>query len=117
MKLFGIISVGFAVRDQLMFILCIRQTLKKKTEYNETVHQLFIDFKRAYDLVKRLALYNILIVAGALMKLIRMIKMCLNKSYGKARIGKYLSDKFYIQNGLKICFIATAFQLCFRLCY
>jgi hypothetical protein len=30
-----------------------RQILEKKLEYNETVHQLFIDFKKAYDLVIR----------------------------------------------------------------
>jgi hypothetical protein len=28
-------------------IFCIRQILEKKWEYNETVHQLFIDFKKA----------------------------------------------------------------------
>jgi hypothetical protein len=27
--------------------------------------------------------------------------MCLNKKYGKVRIGKHLSDNFPIQNGLK----------------
>jgi hypothetical protein len=27
--------------------------------------------------------------------------MCLNETYGKVRIGKYLSDNFPIQNGLK----------------
>jgi hypothetical protein len=27
----------------------IRQILEKKWEYNEAVHQLFIDFKKAYD--------------------------------------------------------------------
>jgi hypothetical protein len=32
---------------------CSRQILEKKWEYNETVHQLFIDFKKAYDSVKR----------------------------------------------------------------
>jgi len=30
-------------------ILCICQILEKKWEYNEAVHQLFIDFKKAYD--------------------------------------------------------------------
>jgi len=30
-------------------------------EYNETVRQLFIDFKKAYDSVRREVLYNILI--------------------------------------------------------
>jgi len=34
--------------------------LRKKWEYNEAVHQLFIDFKKAYDLVRREVLYNIL---------------------------------------------------------
>jgi hypothetical protein len=34
-------------------------------------------------------------------------------------IGKYLSDNFHIQNGLKKrrCFITTAFQICFRICH
>ena len=30
-------------------IFCIRQILEKKWEYNEAVHQLFIDFKKAYE--------------------------------------------------------------------
>jgi hypothetical protein len=30
-------------------MLCICQILEKKWEYNEAVHQLFIDFKKAYD--------------------------------------------------------------------
>jgi len=33
-------------------ILCIRQILAK-SKYNERVRQLFIDFKRSYDLVRR----------------------------------------------------------------
>jgi hypothetical protein len=35
------------------------------------------------------------------MKLVRLIKMCLNETYCKVRIGKHLSDSFLIQNGLK----------------
>jgi hypothetical protein len=46
-------------------------------------------------------LYNILIEFGVLMKLVRLIKMCLNKMFSKVRIGKHLSDNFPIQNGLK----------------
>jgi hypothetical protein len=29
------------------------------------------------------------------------MKMCLNKTYSKVRIGKHLPDNFPIQNGLK----------------
>jgi len=42
-------------------IFCICQILEKKWEYNEPVHQLFIDFNEAYDSVRREVLYKILI--------------------------------------------------------
>jgi hypothetical protein len=70
-------------------------------EYNETVHQLFIDFKKAYDSVRREVLYNILIEFGIPMELVWFIKMCLNETYSKVHIGKHLSVCFPIQNGLK----------------
>jgi len=41
---------------------------------NETVQQLFIDFKKAYDSVTREVLYNILIELGIPMTLVRLIK-------------------------------------------
>jgi hypothetical protein len=66
-----------------------------------TVHQLFVDFKKAYDAVRREALYNIPIEFGVAMKQVRLIKMCLNETYSNVCIGKYLSDMFPIQNGLK----------------
>jgi hypothetical protein len=39
--------------DQIFYI---RQILEKKWMYNGTVHQLFIDFKKAYNLIRREAL-------------------------------------------------------------
>ena len=72
-------------------IFCIRQILEKKWEHNEAVHQLFIDFKKAYDSVRREILYNILIEFGISMKLVRLIKMCLNETYSRVRVGKNLS--------------------------
>jgi hypothetical protein len=83
--------------DQIFYI---RQTLQKKWEYNGTVHQLFIDFKKAYDSVRREELYNILIEFGIPRKLVGLIKMCLNETYSRVRIGKTLCDKFTIENGL-----------------
>jgi hypothetical protein len=44
------------------------------------VHQLFIDLKKANDSVRRKVLYNILIEFGVPMKLVRLIKMCLNET-------------------------------------
>jgi len=40
-----------------------------------TVHLLFIDFRKAYDSVKREVLYNILLNFGIPRKLVRLIKM------------------------------------------
>jgi hypothetical protein len=51
--------------------------------------------------VRREVLYNILIEFGVPMKLVRLIRMCLNETYSKVRIGKHLSDDFSIQIGLK----------------
>jgi hypothetical protein len=51
--------------------------------------------------VRREVLYNILKEFGVPMKLVRLIKMCLNETYCNVRIGKHLSDSFPIQNGLK----------------
>jgi hypothetical protein len=78
-----------------------RQILEKKWEYNETVHQLFIDFKKDYGSVRKEVLSNILIEFWIPMKLVMLIKMCLNETYSKFRIGKHLYDSFPIQNGIK----------------
>jgi hypothetical protein len=87
-----------SLTDQIFYI---QQILEKKWEYNGTVHQLFIDFKEAYDSVRREVLYNILIEFEIPRKL-GLIKMCLNETYSTVCIGKYHSDNFPIQkNGLK----------------
>jgi len=65
------------------------------------VNQIFIDFKEAYDSVRREVLYNILIEFVIPMKLARLIKMCLNETYRRVRVGKNLSAIFPIKNGLK----------------
>jgi hypothetical protein len=65
------------------------------------VHQLFVDFKKAYDSVNGEVLYKILLEFGIYKKLVRLIKMCLNETYSKVRVGIPLSDKFPIQIGLK----------------
>ena len=60
------------------------------------MHLLFIDFKKAYDSVKREFLYNIIIKSS-----IPLIKMCLNETSSRVRVSKNLSDMFPIKNGLK----------------
>jgi hypothetical protein len=58
--------VGFDVTDQLL----------RYWEFNETLHQIFVDFKKEYNSVRREVLYHILIEFGVPMKLVVLIKMC-----------------------------------------
>ncbi|KAJ4434456.1 hypothetical protein ANN_23018 [Periplaneta americana] len=73
--------------------LIIPETKREKTLFGFVekhclldVHQLFIDFKKAYDSVKREVLYDILIEFGIPKKLVRLIKMCLSETYSRVRI-------------------------------
>jgi hypothetical protein len=92
----GFINVGFRSTTDQSFCIC--QILEKKWEYSETVHKVFIEFKKTYDSGWREVLYHIAIEFGVPMKLVRLIKMCLNKMCSKVCIGKHLSDTFSIQN-------------------
>ena len=65
------------------------------------MHKLFIDFKKAYDSVKREVLFNILIEFSIPKKLVRLIKMCLSETYSRVRVGRFLPDAFPIHCGLK----------------
>jgi len=46
-------------------------------------------------------LYNHIFEFGSPMKQIRVIKMCVDETYSRGRVGKHLSDVFPIRNGLK----------------
>jgi hypothetical protein len=67
-------------------------------KHNETEHQLLIDFKKAYDSVKKEVLYNIFTGFCIPMKPVKLIKMCLNETYSKVCKGKHLSGMSPIQN-------------------
>jgi hypothetical protein len=64
-EIIGVHHCGFisnrSITDHVFFIL---QILEKKWEYNETVHQLIIRFKKAHDAVKWKVLCNTLIELG-----------------------------------------------------
>jgi hypothetical protein len=115
--IFGDHRCGFrrqrSTTDQIVYS---RLILEKKWEYNGTVHQLFIDFKKNYDSVKREVIYNILLEFGITKKLVRLIKMCLNETYSKVLIGKVCHFLFRM-GWKKGCSIAIAFQFCFRICH
>jgi hypothetical protein len=69
---------------------------KYNNKYNAwySIH-LSIDFKKAYDSVRREA-YYIPIEYSIPRKLVRIIKMCLTETYSRVQVGKNLSDRFPI---------------------
>jgi hypothetical protein len=63
--------------DQLLTTFLIIRYQKKNIEYNRRVHQKFLDFKKANDLIRIEVWNNILIEFGMPKKLVRIIKSCL----------------------------------------
>ena len=74
--------MAFDATGRLLIIYsAFAKYLRKKWEYNEEVHQLFIGFKKAYDSVRREVLYKILIEFGIPRKLVKLIKISLTETY------------------------------------
>jgi hypothetical protein len=72
-EIIGVHQCGFlrnrSTTDQ---ISCSSQSWREKLEYNESVHQLLVDFKKAYDSERKEVLYNILTETAVPMKLVRL---------------------------------------------
>jgi hypothetical protein len=73
-------SVDFDVTDQLLIRFLAFVIYWRTWEYNETVYQLFADFKKVYDSLRREVLYNILIEFEIPMKLVRLIKVRISET-------------------------------------
>jgi hypothetical protein len=89
---------GINKPDQIFYIL---QILEKKWEHNNRVYQVFIDFKKACDSLRREALYNILFEFKIPRKLVGLIKMCLNETYSTMGVGKICLTGFLFRMAWK----------------
>jgi len=88
-------------RSTIDQIFTIRQIMEKAWEFNISIHQLFVDFKQAYDSIDRKALFEILEEFGIPAKLIRLIKATLTDTKCKILIQNLISDSFSIETGLR----------------
>jgi sorting nexin-29 len=89
---------GRSTTDQMF---SLRMILDKFREYNLQTHHLFIDFKAAYDSVKRNELWQIMLEHGFPAKLIRLIRATLDGSKSSVRIADEVSTSFVTLDGLK----------------
>lgn len=94
----GGFRVGRSTSDQLFNI---RQILEKCKEYNIEIHQLFVDFKAAYDSVIRNKLWRVMEEFGIPNKLISLTKLTLDGAKSRVRVRGKLSDVFDIEEGLR----------------
>jgi len=74
------------------------------------VHQLFIDFKKACDSVRRGVFYNVFIEFVIPKKLVRLIKMCPNETHSRIQVGKYFFDVFLLR---MVCNKEMLYRRCF----
>ena len=97
-EIIGGFRTGRSTTDQLFII---RQIMEKAWEYNISIHQLFVDFKQAYDSIRRNIIFNIMEEFGIPRKLIRLTKATLTATKCKIMIQGALSDPFDIDTGLR----------------
>jgi hypothetical protein len=64
-------------------MFALRMILEKCYEFNINVHQLYIDFKQAYDSINRKKLYDVLREMQIPAKLIRLVKITLKNTKAK----------------------------------
>jgi len=97
-KLLVIISVDFDVTGQLLIIYSAR---KSGNAVMQCISYLKTSRKPVCDSFRREVLYNIRIGFVIPVKHVSLIKMCLNETYSRVRVGQRLSDVFPIENGSK----------------
>jgi hypothetical protein len=72
------------------------------------MYQLFMDFKKVYESLKKVALNNHFFEFCISMTLIRVIKLCLTEAHSRTRVDNNLSEMFQFRNVVKGISIAIA---------
>lgn len=114
-KIIGDYQCGFRKgKSTVDQIFAIRNILEKCNEYNVTIHQLFIDFKQAYDSIYRSKLYEVMAEFKIPPKLIQLVKMTLKNTKCKVVIQGELTREFNVTKGLRQgdSLSTTLFNLC-----
>lgn len=82
-------------------IFTIRNTLEKCNEYDIPVHQLYVDFRIAYDSITRAYLFETMRMLEIPNKLNRLVQMTLSNTQSVVKVQQEHSEKFTINRGLR----------------
>jgi len=98
----GEYQVGFRPsRSTIDQIHVIRQILEKCYEFGIELHNIFIDFKQAFDKVNRPKMYESLKMLKIPTNLIRLVKTTLTNSRAVVEVYQWRTELFNINNGLR----------------
>lgn len=99
---FGEYQCGFRkYKSTIGQLSVIEQIMEKKYEYRKNLWQVFMDFNKAYDSIKRDSLHNIMYEFGFPKTLIRLLKMCMENTLYPISTRNALSETFEVVTGLK----------------
>ena len=79
----------------------MRQIYEKCHEYNIDLHNIFIDFSQAFDIVNRDAIYNSLTKYNIPDKLIKLIKLTMQQTKMKVKVKNSYSEWFETKTGVR----------------
>ena len=82
-------------------IFTVKNLLGKAWEHNVEIHQIFVDFQKAYDGVRRGKLYAVMAHFGIPNKLIWLTKPTMENSTYYVKIGTIMTDGFKVGTGLQ----------------
>ena len=101
-KLLGNYQCGFrAGKSTTDQIHALRQVFEKTREYSISTYHLFIDFKIAYDSIKRHKLIQVMEEFNIPRKLINLTSMTLRSTKCQVKVQGDLSDPFNTKKGLR----------------
>ena len=82
-------------------IFVAQQLVEKAQEHQELLFTLFVDLRKAYDSVPRLALWQVLKKLGVPPQMLKIITSFHEDTQAEVRIGGALSESFRVRNGLR----------------
>jgi hypothetical protein len=101
-ELLGDYRYGFwKNRSTTDHIFALRNIMEKCYKFNITLHQLFIDYKEAYDSVNKNKIFVTMKEFGIPTKVVNLTKMTLQDTKAKVKIQSDRSGEFTVDRGLR----------------